>query len=48
MRRSPWLALLLPPKVAFDVERPAMALGCGLWVTAAQLLAGAVELLPLG
>lgn len=36
----PWLALLLPTRVAFDVERPAMAFGCGLWVTAAQLLAG--------
>lgn len=37
----PWLALLLPRQLDIDVEHPATAFGCGLGVTAAQLLAGA-------
>lgn len=37
----PWLALLLPPRLTLQVEHPAIAFGCGLGVTAAQLLAGA-------
>lgn len=37
----PWLALLLPRHLAIEVEYPATAFGCGLIVTAGQLLAGA-------
>ncbi|MCC5886498.1 MAG: sulfite exporter TauE/SafE family protein [Gammaproteobacteria bacterium] len=37
----PWLALLLPRHWSFEVERPPTAFGCGLSVTAAQLMAGA-------
>ena len=37
----PWLALGLPARMQFDVERRATAAGCGAVVTAAQLLAGA-------
>lgn len=37
----PWLALLLPRNWSFEVERLPTAFGCGLSVTAAQLMAGA-------
>lgn len=37
----PWLALLLPRQLTIDVQHPMTAFGCGLGVTAAQLLAGA-------
>lgn len=37
----PWLALCVPARLAFAIERRSVAFGCGLSVTAAQLLAGA-------
>ncbi len=37
----PWLALFVPARIAFVIERRSVAFSCGLSVTAAQLLAGA-------